>query len=79
MKKYEILAAYAYNRRTYLEQDIEQLRENIRYRTLSQVDCLELIIAQERCKMFVEVMSDIRSILGLKSLQSTDNSSVADN
>ncbi|WP_432651755.1 hypothetical protein [Huintestinicola sp.] len=65
MKKYEILANYVYNRREYLEQDIKQLQENLRYRTISQIDCLELIIAEERLKMFIEVTSDIRHILGL--------------
>lgn len=45
MKKYELLTNYAYNQREFLEQDIKQLQENLRYRTVSQVDCLELIIA----------------------------------
>ena len=71
MRKYELLANYAHNQRDYLEQDIQQLQENLRYRTVSQVDCLELIIAQERLTMFVQVMSDIRHILGQEKPQET--------
>lgn len=52
-----------YNQQEHLEQDIKQLQENLRYRQISQVDCLELIIAEERLKMFVEVTTDIRHIL----------------
>lgn len=75
MKKYEMLANYVYNRREYLEQDIKQLQENLRYRTISQVDCLELIIAEERLKMFIEVTSDIRHILGQEKPANAGNSS----
>lgn len=71
MGKYEILANYAHNQREFLEQDIRQLQENLRYRTISQVDCLELIIAQERLTMFVQVMSDVRHILGKDKPQNT--------
>lgn len=74
MKKYEILASYVYNQREYLEQDIKQLQENLRYRQISQVDCLELIIAEERLKMFVEVTTDIRYILGQEKPANEGNS-----
>lgn len=72
MRKYELLASYVYNQREYLEQDIKQLQENLRYRNISQVDCLELIIAEERLKMFLEVTRDIRSILGLRDKSNDD-------
>lgn len=74
LKKYEILASYVYNQREYLEQDIKQLQENLRYRQISQVDCLELIIAEERLKMFVEVTTDIRYILGQEKPANEGNS-----
>ena len=72
MKKDEVVAGWVDNRRQRLENDVIQRQENIRYRTLSQVDCLELIIAQERLNMFVEVMSDVRSILGVKKCSNGD-------
>ena len=53
MRKMDLLSDYIYNRRVYLERDIQQLQENLRYRSISSVDCLELIIAQERLAMFV--------------------------
>ena len=67
MKKADLLAEYIFNRRIYLEHEIQQLQENIRYRSVSSVDCLELIIARERLAMFIEVTRDITALLKLKS------------
>ena len=67
MKKVDILSEYIYNRRVFLEHEVQQLQANIRYRSISSVDCLELIIAQERLAMFVEVTRDVTELLKLKS------------
>lgn len=67
MKKADLLAEYIFNRRIHLEHDIQQLQENLRYRPVSSVDCLELIIARERLSMFIEVTSDITALLKLKN------------
>jgi len=67
MKKADLLAEYIFNRRLYLEHDIQQLQENVRYRPVSSVDCLELIIARERLVMFLEVTKDITELLKLKN------------
>lgn len=67
MKKADLLAEYIFNRRIYLEHDLQQLQENVRYRSVSSVDCLELIIARERLAMFIEVTQDITSLLKLKN------------
>ena len=67
MKKADLLAEYIFNRRLYLEHDIQQLQENVRYRPVSSVDCLELIIARERLAMFLEVTKDITELLKLKN------------
>jgi hypothetical protein len=67
MRKMDLLSDYIYNRRVYLERDIQQLQENLRYRSISSVDCLELIIAQERLAMFVEVTRDVTELLKLKN------------
>lgn len=66
-RKTDLLSAYFFNRRTYLERDLQQLQENLRYRSVSSVDCLELIIARERLELFIEVSRDIMHILGIKS------------
>ena len=65
-KKSDILNEYFFNRRIHLEHDIQQLQENLRFRSVSSVDCLELTIARERLAMFIEVTTDICSILKLK-------------
>lgn len=67
MKKVDILSEYIYNRRVFLEHEVQQLQANIRYRSISSVDCLELIIAQERLAMFIEVTRDVMELLKLKN------------
>lgn len=67
MRRSELLADYIFNRRIYLERDIQQLQENLRYRSISSVDCLELIIAQERLAMFIEVTRDVTELLKIKN------------
>jgi hypothetical protein len=67
MRKMDLLSDYIYNRRVFLEHDIQQLQENLRYRSISSVDCLELIIAQERLAMFVEVTRDVTELLKIKN------------
>jgi hypothetical protein len=67
MKKADLLAEYIFNRRIFLEHEIVQLQENVRYRPVSSVDCLELIIARERLAMFIEVTQDISALLKLKN------------
>ena len=67
MRKMDLLSNYIYNRRVNLERDIQQLQENLRYRSISSVDCLELIIAQERLAMFVEVTRDVTELLKIKN------------
>lgn len=66
-KKEDLLMSYIYNRRIYLENEVKQLRENIRWRPVDAVDCLELVIALERLNIFIEVSRDIREILKLKT------------
>lgn len=67
MQKYELLQEYIFNRRIFLEHELIQLQENIRFRQISSVDCLELIIARERLAMFIEVTKDINNILNVKN------------
>lgn len=65
MKKYDILRSYIYCERCRLEADITQLQNNIRYRRISSVDCLELIIAQERLNAFNDFSAHVISVLRL--------------
>lgn len=67
MKKYDLLLEYIFNRRIFLENELKQLQENVRFRPVYAVDCLELIIARERLEMFNEVSKDILHILKLNN------------
>ena len=66
MKKYELLLEYFLRERDRLSADIVQLQENIRYRRISSVDCLELIIAQERLSAFLDFSDNVKAILCLR-------------
>lgn len=65
MKQTEINALYEYllNRFTYLEQDVQQLQQNIRYRRIDAIDCLELCLALERLQAFNQFSAEVRALL----------------
>lgn len=67
MSNFDILSAYLYNRRCHLEHDVQQLQDNLRYRSVTVEDCIKLIIARERLSMFIEISNDIKYILRFKS------------
>lgn len=62
-KEIEMLYQYLWNQYTYLERDVQQLQQNVRYRRIDAVDCLELCLALERFQAFQEFSSDVRAIL----------------
>lgn len=66
LNKYDLLLEYFYKERTRLENDIKQLQDNIRFRRVSTIDCLELIIAQERLAAFMDFSNNVRALLRLR-------------
>ena len=62
-KEIEMLYQYLWNRYIYLEQDVQQLQQNVRYRRIDAVDCLELCLALERFQAFKQFSADVRRIL----------------
>lgn len=62
-KQLDIYGAYVYNQRCRMEDDISTLQQNLRWRKISVLDCLELIIAQERYNAFCEFVADVNFIL----------------
>ena len=62
-KEIEMLYQYLWNRYIYLEQDVQQLQQNVRYRRIDAVDCLELCLALERLQEFKQLSADVRRIL----------------
>lgn len=62
-KEIEFLQAYFLNYLTVLEGDVTQIRNNLRFRSVDQVDCLELALALERLQAFKEFSKNVRAIL----------------
>lgn len=61
----EIFFQYLLNERDRLENELEVLRHNIRYRNIDAVDCLELIIAMERLNSFADFTAHAIAIFKL--------------
>lgn len=57
--------AYLNNNRDRLEKDVRDLQHRLRYRDCDAIDCLELMLAQERLYAFEEFATNARSILKL--------------
>lgn len=66
MKKYDLLLEYFMRERDRLSAEIVQLQETIRYRRISSVDCLELIIAQERLSAFLDFSDNVKALLRIR-------------
>lgn len=62
-KEIDLLYQYLWNRFTYLEQDVQQLQQAVRYRHIDAVDCLELCLALERLNAFKQFSADVRALL----------------
>ncbi len=64
-REVEMLYEYLWNNETRLESDVANLQQNVRYRCIDAVDCLELCLALERLHTFRKVSKDIRQLLRL--------------
>lgn len=51
---------------TRLEQDVQQLRQNLRYRDVDVVDCMELMLALERLVVFKQFSGNVIQLLKLR-------------
>ena len=65
MKQKEIFMAYLNNNRDRLEKDVRDLQHRLQYRDCDAIDCVELMLAQERLYAFEEFAKNARSILKL--------------
>lgn len=63
---------YRYNMQCRLENDVRQLQQNVRYRNIDVIDCLELSLALERLNTFHEVIKDVSLLLGLSNSDSDE-------
>lgn len=64
-KEVELLWRYFINNLTALEQEVQQLQQNVRYRRIDTIDCHELALAIERLNTFRKVSNDILLLLRL--------------
>ena len=70
MKRIEIstIYAYIYNNRCELAEEVRQMKQNLRYRNVDCIDCMELALLIERQKTFEMVSRDILTLLNLCDL-----------
>lgn len=72
-KEVELLYAYILRNHDRLEGETKQLQQNVRYRSIDTVDCLELALAIERYNMFCIVAHDLRHLLRLSDCPYEDD------
>ena len=78
MKQKEIFMMYLNNNRDRLEEDVRELRQRLRYRDCDAIDCVELMLAQERLLAFEEFAVNARAILKLSEACSVTSASDED-
>lgn len=59
----EAIGNYFLRKHQELENDLTAARDVVRWRNADEVDCIELIIARQRLRMFGEVMRDVLTLL----------------
>lgn len=65
LKEKEMFLAFEYNHREYLTENLRQLQQNVRYRNIDSVDCIELIIAIERLNAFNEYCKIMHTVFNI--------------
>lgn len=61
----DLLTAYIYNNYVRLEDQLTTLQNNLRFRKVDVVDCVELLCAKQEFDTFKEVTGHIRLLLQL--------------
>lgn len=64
-KEREIWETFKYNRAEHLQHDLRQLQQNLRYRDIDAVDCIELALASQRVADFKEFTKQVDYIFKL--------------
>ncbi|MDE7364811.1 MAG: hypothetical protein K2N27_08040 [Ruminococcus sp.] len=60
-----LLYSYMYNNRVRMEEEVRQLQNNIRFRSISVADCVEMICAIQQLETFRDTAEHIRLLLNL--------------
>ena len=64
-KEKQLIFAYIYNNRCRLEEQLNNMQSNIRFRKIDICDCMEFICAKQEYETFIEVTDHIRTLLKL--------------
>lgn len=59
----DLINKYIYNNMIRLEDTVKQLQNNVRYRRIDCIDCIELLMAQQELETFKEVTKHIKTLL----------------
>ena len=65
LKEKELFLQFEYNHREFLRNNVRQLQQNVRYRDIDSVDCIELIIAIEKLNGFEEYCKIMHTIFSI--------------
>lgn len=65
LKEKEMFLEFEYNHRQFLQDTVRQLQQNVRYRNIDSVDCIELIIAIERLNAFNEYCKIMHTVFNI--------------
>lgn len=66
MTKYEMILSYLLSNEIYLEEEVKNLQQAVRFRNIKDLDAVELLIATVRRDTFLEVSKNIRDLLNTK-------------
>lgn len=65
LKEKELFLEFEYNHRQFLEDNVKQLQQNLRYHKIDSIDCIELIIAIERLNAFNEYCQVMHTVFNI--------------
>ncbi len=71
-KEISLVFSYIYSQRVNLERQINDFQSRLRYRNITETECLEFALLKERYNMFLEVTGHIKSLLCLNKKQSVN-------
>lgn len=64
-KEITLLLSYIYNNTVILEEEVKQRQSDLRYRSVTVNDCIELACAIQRLESFKDITSNVRHLLSL--------------
>lgn len=72
-KEKALIFSYILSQQKNLEDELQQLQSNIRYRKIDVVDCVEMICVIERLNSFYRFSRDVIALLNLSDMEDNNN------